>query len=216
MHFAVEGIVGAGKSTMLEVLTPELPMRAVIKKEPLDQFVTFDASDINPLAQMYLDPFRNSFVGQLHIMDVVLKQHYTMFNKTKLKKGEILITERSALSPLVFIEAYSREGCINDFERAYLLKHFTDNFIVDMKPDFIILMDTDYFQALQRMRDRKRDGESTSDSSFHQTLHEVYSTFFTEWNIPVCNVPKSVCEQSPDIVAKFVGDFIRHEAEKAV
>ena len=137
---AVEGNIGAGKSTLINNIKEwsekaNLSCRVVVIPECLDRFTTF--KEYNPLALAYSDPKENVLLTQLHIIRSINKameevvgaevDHHHPDEEDYDNKQIIIVTDRSLFSPIVFTHQHHIGGNINRFAHDYLIEETMDN-----------------------------------------------------------------------------------------
>ena len=107
IYFALEGIVGSGKMTLMEWLKGMLLEDGhtfYMIPEPVDKFkkkVTY-----NPLEECYKCPEQSAVMAQIHIMDELVKHYTEEVMKVRKMKLDLVLSERSIVSPLIFTDTY--------------------------------------------------------------------------------------------------------------
>lgn len=148
MYIAIEGLIGAGKTSVMMELKNSLSSKKFnFIFEPVTQFNNF-MNHYKPLALAY-EAAHNVPIAQAHIIDV-LQKFYDEIPEQYFSKDNVLITERTLYAPALFIEARYQNVTLNAFMRDWLLiyaqtklfprEHFR-------KPDVIIYLDTDLDQC---------------------------------------------------------------------
>lgn len=198
-YISIEGVVGVGKSTVIDLLANDFffPSHGEkILKEPLGLYQTF--KHYNPLLEMYRDPKSNAAITQFHIIDAAF-EHYSAAVRDK---APIIITERCQKSACVFIEANRRLGNLSDFAADFLL-NYSDKKTVE-NPEVCIYLKCSPTVACQRVAFRKRKEESEADNllSLQEALDDCYASnsFFKE-NMITIEVSET---DTPIVVAKKV------------
>jgi len=109
MHICIEGIIGVGKSTLVEALSKSLEGYEFLF-EDVENYQKFFSH--NPLKLSY-ESDGNITATQLHIMDACFKRYS--------KDCSNSISDRCIFSCIPFIESYARTNQISTFTKDYLL-----------------------------------------------------------------------------------------------
>ena len=149
MYQATEGTVGCGKSTTLNLLKLS-NLKAIYYDEPYQAFCCF--LFYNPLFEVCKDMQANARFAQLHILCSSCA-HYPKMND-HLK--EVLISERSMISPLVFIETLFSLGTFSSFCSNYLRCKLFLTSIMNRIPDHIIFLNLNLLYCWQQTLLRNR------------------------------------------------------------
>lgn len=158
-YISIEGVVGVGKSTVIDLLANDFfyPSHGEkILKEPLGLYQTF--KDYNPLLEMYRDPKSNAAITQFHIIDSAF-EHYCAALRDK---SPLVITERCQKSACVFIEANRRLRNLSDFAADFLLDYSDKKTVKN--PELCIFLKCSPYVACQRAALRKRKEESEAEN----------------------------------------------------
>lgn len=201
-HIAIEGIVGAGKTTLCENLLKyfnEVEKNINIITEPIDQWTGFGTNKINVLNLMYSSPEQYAYDFQ-HIAIATKFDQLQNNNQPK-------IVERSMLSQSkVFIPILQQNNYINDFQAEILQYNITTALKSNnIKPDTIIYLQISPEKALKRINNRKRPGEENISLHYLNQLHQYHEIWLqNEKNLPViiinadenfdCNKIKKILE----------------------
>ena len=103
--------MGSGKMTVLEwlkVMLLEDGYTSHMIPEPVDKFkkkVTY-----NPLEECYKCPQQSAAMAQIHIMGQSVKHYTEEVTKARKMKLDLVLSERSIVSPLIFTDTYFRQG----------------------------------------------------------------------------------------------------------
>ena len=118
IYFALEGIVGSGKTTLLEWLKMMLLKDGYtfyMVPEPVDKFkkkVTY-----NPLEECYKCPTQSAVMAQIHIMDQSVKHYTEEVTKVRKMKLDLVLSEQSIVSQLIFTDTYFRHDIFSAFTK---------------------------------------------------------------------------------------------------
>ena len=176
---AIEGLIGAGKSTLVSYLQEQLP-DALFITEPVDLFTKYKI--FNPLALMS----SNTFAAQYHIIKSLI-YHYKGYI-SKIQNHKLIITERYIDSPLVFIDALHYHDCISDFEKTLLADLFYDEKQKIIFPEIsgIFYLPVPPNICHERVKKRNRNEEENFVSvDYLQNLKKAYLKRFDICQKPV-------------------------------
>jgi deoxyadenosine/deoxycytidine kinase len=164
----LEGIIGAGKSTLAATLARELALRAF--HEPVDT---------NPyLERFYKDPKRWAFPMQIHLMhDRFAMQKEAAYSATR---GFGSILDRGMPGDRVFCKLHMLAGNIDElewktYEKAYEVMACSLN-----PPALLLFLDVEPDIALERVKTRARGAESGITLKYLQDLRKGYLDLMCE------------------------------------
>jgi deoxyadenosine/deoxycytidine kinase len=162
----VEGVIGAGKTTLVKRLTTEYDIEAVY--EPVKD---------NPfLEKYYEDPERYGFTIQMWLM--AKRNHANNAGWHLSRAGVNVAIDRGRLGDRVFAVVNNRMHNITDDEmRVY------DAFFEDMNthdPDVIVFLDIDEEEAMRRIASRGRDCEKGIDPDYLHMLRIEHQAMVDE------------------------------------
>lgn len=167
----VEGIIGAGKTTLTDRLAKALSLRPI-----------FEPVDSNPyLAKFYQDPARWAFPMQIEL----LHRRYAMqklaaYEATMAGGYNGAILDRGLPGDRVFARLHMLAGNIDKlewdtYERAY--DTMTCSLI---PPSLLIFLDVQPDVALERVRERARSAEVSIDLDYLKKLRKGYLDLMVE------------------------------------
>jgi NADH dehydrogenase (ubiquinone) 1 alpha subcomplex subunit 10 len=160
---AVEGIIGAGKSTLCALIGRDLNLLYV--PEPVDE---------NPyLARFYADPKR----WALHMQMWLVARRVKLILKAKENLGHWrgLLVDRSILGDRVFAELNHKLGNIDDDMWPIYDDFFTNMALVTPPPDVMVYLDVDIDAAMDAIASRGRDSEQTGvKREYQKRLKSAY------------------------------------------
>ena len=147
VYFALEGIIGSGKTTVIQWLEDILQKNGysyLIIPEPVEKFkkkLTYD-----PLEECYRDPEKSAALTQIHIMDESIKHYTSEVAKARAKSIDFIVSERSVCFPLFFTDAYFLDDKFSTFTKDSINMMWDgdmDEYDVNrVKPDSIIFQYT--------------------------------------------------------------------------
>ncbi len=160
-YIAIEGAIGAGKTTLASKLTVDLAARGV-----LEQF------EENPfLPDFYSDPERYAFQTQMFFLISRYKQQLEL-NQLDLFH-ERIVTDYTFQKDEIFARQTLNAA---DFA---LYQQFADNLATRLTiPDIIVYLQSDTDRLLRNIRKRGRPYESTIGADYLSRLQDAYLELF--------------------------------------
>lgn len=189
MRIAIEGLIGIGKSTILEILRDQRDLS--IRLEPIESWTL--------LSQFYASPHQEAFPFELQVLCSYCHDSF----------DSQAIMERSPDVALhVFVKMLHDDGILSHGEHRLLKEAATSMQSIKWADAFI------YLQApvdvcLQRIAWRNRGSEARSvTKDYLVKLHEAQDRFFSETTKPVLYVDLKG-DESPEYVAAKVAECVR-------
>lgn len=168
MRIAIEGNIGAGKSSVLDAVQAAFPGERVFP-EPLD-----DWGDM--LDRFYASPSEWGLAFSLQVLATFTTPY----------AAESCIVERSPLACRhVFSQLLFNDGHLTQAEWD-LFKDYFD--VLGWAPDAIVYIDTPAHVCLDRIRQRARASEENLDLQHLRRLEFQYDTLLKYSNVPVVRV----------------------------
>lgn len=168
---AVEGLIGAGKSTLIyDVLLPALSRhyRVQVIREPVDEWVQSGL-----LQRFYADKRRWGYSFQTKAFSDHIREARRIMTERALQPADqqvdLVIMERSPLSNQIFMATLFSEGSVDTLE--YALYHDWCRLCVLPFPITLYLyVRTDLDTCMQRLQVRSREGETGVDRAYQARL----------------------------------------------
>jgi deoxyadenosine/deoxycytidine kinase len=182
VKLAVEGNIGAGKSTFLDVLcdgTLELQDIIEIVPEPVDEWQkveTGEQSPVNLLDQFYKDPKRYAYAFQHYVLLTRMQKDRNARSSVK----PLQILERSIFSDrMVFVRAMHEAGFLGDLELSIYDSWFSMQIGQDraLTPDGFIYLKARPETCIKRLRNRNRSEEAGVDEAYLANLHDKHESW---------------------------------------
>ena len=157
-YFTIEGIIGSGKTTLLEwlkIMLLEDGHTFYMIPEPVDKFkkkITY-----NPLEECYREPLLSAAMAQIHMMDESVKHYTEEVGKARKMKLDLILSERSIVSPLIFTHAYFLDEVFSAFTKDSIDMMWGDETGGDadlgtLKPDAIIFLKVPASEVKSRLK----------------------------------------------------------------
>ena len=203
MVVAIEGNIGAGKSTLMNQLKSRSDVAVVM--EPVDDWCNVKGH--NMLELLYKDPKRWCFTFNSNAMLARMKMHCDLGFTQPIK-----IIERSLYATRhVFVEHSHKVGDIVDIELAMLDELFQSlRQYCDVKLDKIIYLRAEPETCLRRISKRGRKEEADLSLEFLTSLHNLYDEWLLHskiYDIPVITIDAN--QHIPDNLASICEDVCR-------
>jgi len=185
---AITGGLGAGKSTLLDTLSKSEFPNVVVKHEPVEDFNNFDDGRFQPLDLYYSDPKKYCGFSQLHIIRKLEKCFEEMMESLPLGT-EIVFTERTIFSPMMFTNAMRKCDFMSDFESVYLLNESAESIWKMINRGYPILdkifhIDAPVDQCIKNVEKRGRSRPEVDFPQMRDLLHyldEEYHNFMEKF-----------------------------------
>ncbi len=166
---AIEGNIGAGKTTLAKLLANALNARLI-----LEQFAE------NPfLHEFYKNPERWAFAVEMAFMAERYKQLHDQLDRIDLFQP-VIVSDYHPLKSKLF-------SSVNlDEKEFYLYEQFFDTLFQKIRqPDLMIFLRADIQTLLLNIENRGRWFERGITPEYLQRISDVYSLFLKTLNIPV-------------------------------
>ena len=175
IFIGIAGMIGAGKSTLAEMLGKHLEMD--VYYEPL--------ADNEYLEDFYRDTKRYAFATQIYLLNRRFQQHQEI-----IWRGRPAIQDRTIYEDSIFAKMLAGQGLMDERDyRTYetLFGHMS-NFMC--KPNVIVHLDVKPESSLERIKARGRGMEATISQDYLEALYKGYQDFIADISrvIPVINV----------------------------
>ena len=120
----------------------------------------------NPLEECYREPLTSAAMVKVHIMDESVKHYTAEVAKTRKMKLDLILSERSIVSPLIFTNAYYLDEVFSAFTKDSIDMMWGDETGGDadlgtVKPDAIIFLKVSTVEVKSRL---KKESPNSSQS----------------------------------------------------
>ena len=165
----IDGVVGAGKSTLAQKVSDKLGIP--IYEELQNQ------TTMNLLEEFYKDKKRWSFALQIHF----LNERFKMIKDIHKNGGGIL--DRSIFGDRIFASMLNEDGYMTDDEfQTYTT--LLDNMLEHVKnPKILVYIDCDLETAMERIGIRGRQMEQKVDEIYWKRLNQKYNNWYNNYDI---------------------------------
>ncbi len=164
-YIAIEGVIGAGKTTLADMLAKEIGAKTV-----------FEEFEANPfLEDFYQDPERYAFQAQMFFLLNRFQQ------QQKLIQADIF--HQKIVSDYIFekdrifatLNLNEKEMKLYDGMAKIMEKEI-------VKPDLVIYLQASTKHLMDNIRKRNRSFEKNISEDYIQGLNELYNSFFFSYN----------------------------------
>ena len=183
---AIEGNIGAGKSTVINKLIETYPNQYDGLLEDVNKWTSIQSLDnpcvtYNALQKMYEDPGKYFVLFQNLVNS---SRVLAIQEKIKDNNAKFLVCERDVYSGVNFFAPLQKQkGNVTDFECTVLHNVIDYNIRhTNTKADVLIYLKTSPEMCMDRVRKRNRNGESKVEFDFLQQLHCRHEQFFKQYS----------------------------------
>ena len=196
MSIVIDGNVGVGKSTIMELLEKEgytaFP-EPVVNNPILDKF--------------YYNRTRWSFPLQIFFLNERFKHI-----KNCMKLGEHTVQDRSIYGDVIFAKMLCDSGEMTE-EEFELYKDLLENMLHHITPPkLMVYLEVSTDEAMKRIKRRGRDYEQIVEREYWDKLNEEYRAYFEGYNISpilkinVDNLNYADNEEDKQYILKLIAD----------
>ena len=195
-YIAVEGPIGAGKTTLAQALAERTEARLVA-----------EAAEENPfLASFYLDRRKHAFQAQLFFLLSRFQQQQALFQQdlfTQSTVADYLFARDRIYASLTLSQAE-----LALYDRIYELLGART-----VKPDLVVFLQARTDVLLGRIRRRGRDFERSVDGVYLEALAKAYGDFFFHYDetpLLVVNASDVDLEGNPEDLEALLAVIRKH------
>ena len=179
MVIVIDGVVGAGKSTLAKKLSEKLNIPIYFELQ--------NQTTLNLLEEFYKDKKRWSFTLQIHF----LNERFRMIKEIHKNGGGIL--DRSIFGDRIFASMLNEDGWMTD-EEFETYSTLLENMLEHSKdPDYLIYIDCDLDTAMSRIKNRGREMEQSVDVNYWNRLNQKYTEWYQNYDL---SDKVSICAKS--------------------
>lgn len=175
MMLVTAGMIGAGKSTLTEIIAETFKTQAF-----------YEEVDNNPiLDKFYEDPEKWAFSLQIYF----LNKRFKAIKQALSDDNNVL--DRSIYEDALFTQINNEQGNISDVDMR-IYNELLDNMMEELKglpkkaPDLLIYLDADFDTILEHIKTRGREYEQCDNDpellEYYRTLWEHYSEWYENYN----------------------------------
>jgi deoxyguanosine kinase len=194
-YVAIEGNIGAGKTTLCKKLSSDFNTRLIL-----------ESFDENPfLSKFYENPERHAFSVELFFMTERYKQLQKSLYPADLLQ-QFTISDYFFIKTLLFAKQNLKEDEYDLFNNIFNI--LTTNF---PKPNLIVYLHRPIEELLKNIRTRNRSYEQQISAEYLQTIQTAYFDYFkTEQDIPILIIDVNDMDflDNPNNYKKLIGLMI--------
>ncbi len=164
-YIAIEGPIGAGKSTLAALLAERMGGRLVV--EPVEE---------NPfLASFYQDPKKHAFQTQLFFLLSRFQQQQQLFQQDLF--SQVTVSDYLFAKDRIFASLTLEANELALYERIYDLLGPRV-----VKPDLVVYLQARVDVLISRVKKRGRDFERAMDPAYLEALSKAYGDHFFHYD----------------------------------
>jgi len=160
-HIAIEGVIGAGKTTLASMLAETLGGKAVLEKFEDNPF----------LKDFYRDPERYAFQTQIFFLLTRYRQQQELFQADLFHR--FLVTDYIFEKDKIFAYLNLQDEELKLYET--LVASIERNIPT---PDLVVYLQSSVDRLMRNIRQRARPYETNMAESYIRDLNEAYNYFF--------------------------------------
>ena len=190
----IDGVIGAGKTTVISLIEKQIKKDGKLKVKAIYEPVKL-WNDTGVLQYFYKDIPKHCYEFQTYSfitrIESVIEELYNN------QDADVYILERSIWTDkYIFLELL--KDSIGELRMTMYNKWWTMwSYIMPMRVDKWVLLDTSLEESLRRINSRNRDGESTIDKEYQTNLYvkhiEFYDTLKKE-NKPIVIIDSTIMD----------------------
>ena len=192
----VEGTVGVGKSSLMEILSEEFGL--TVFPEPVVD---------NPLLPLFYDNMKQyGFALQVFF----LNNRFRMIKAGQKLEGAIM--DRSIYGDVIFAKMLHDQGNMSKAEIDCYLDLFANMMEHLPTPELVIYLRTDTESAIKKIKKRGRECEQNTDHQYWEDLNKEYDDYFSSYSISpslvidVTNMDYVNNKEDRDYIVKLIRD----------
>lgn len=195
MFVAILGLIGSGKSTLVENLANY--SKCIPFREPVES---------NPFLELYYqDPYRWSYAMQVNLLFERYKQSQEAFLRSS--RGEDTVIDSSIYSDAAFALVQKQSGYFTDKEYLSYLNMHKVIAAQTAYPDVTFFLELLPEQTLERIKKRSRECETGIPIEYLQDLYNAYKVILDKLDEHT-KIIKIDARKSANDVYKEVSDII--------
>lgn len=176
MSIVVDGIIGAGKTTVAKMVSEHLdiPMFEELKNDDLENTIEHRMLD-----KFYADQSRWSAIIQVMFLNERFRDLKTIENS-----NQFAILDRSIYGDEIFAKTINKRGNMTDDELT-IYQELLHNMLEHINPPkLLIYLDVSIDTAMERIRNRHRGTEADMiPEDYMIDLRETYEEWYNEFNL---------------------------------
>ena len=190
----IDGVIGAGKTTVISLIEKQIKKDGKLKVKAIYEPVK-EWNDTGVLQYFYKDIPKHCYEFQTY--SFITRIESVIEDLYNNQDADVYILERSIWTDkYIFLELL--KDSIGELRMTMYNKWWTMwSYIMPMRVDKWVLLDTSLEESLRRINSRNRDGESTIDKEYQTNLYvkhiEFYDTLKKE-NKPIVIIDSTIMD----------------------
>ncbi|KAH0571505.1 Deoxynucleoside kinase / Deoxynucleoside kinase family protein [Spironucleus salmonicida] len=194
LFVSICGLIGAGKSTLATALGKHL--NVPVYYEPVEENVY--------LEDFYTDMKKYGFAMQIYLFTKRFSQHQTI-----IWSGKSAVQDRSIYEDTIFAKVLMKQGNMTERDYGTYLEMFRQcsNFL--KHPNLLIYLDVSPEEAVERIKSRSRNCESSIPIEYLQELYNEYQIFIDDISkrIPVIKVKWDKFHTADEVALNILNEY---------
>ena len=184
-YIVVEGVIGAGKTSLTRMLAERLSARLLLEEVEENPF----------LKDFYTDRARYAFQTQMHFL-------FSRYQQQRELRQQDLFREKTVSDYLFQKDRIFANLNLSDKELSLYEKVVSWLELEVTRPDVVVYLQAGTDTLLERVARRGRSFERDMDRDYMQALNEAYNYFFFHYS------------EAPTLIVNTNGiDFVKHRAD---
>ena len=189
---SIDGNIGSGKSTLIQILQKELKhnKNIIFLQEPVSEWITVTDGETNILNNFYKNKTRWSYTFQnfafITRSNILIKEIRNCTTHI-FQKRKVIISERSTETDKnIFAKMLYDEGNIDNLEYK-IYNYWYNKLMINNKINNIIYLRTSPIDAYSRIKKRGRSEEKEIPIDYIQTIHNYHDKWLID-STDNCNI----------------------------
>ena len=213
-YFAIEGIPVSGKTMAMGWLGDLLETDGYkfnLVPKPVNEFKWWKTYD--PLVECYQNCNQSAAMAHMHIMNTSLRYYSQNILMARCMDSDLIVSDRSILSPPVFADVYFRHSTFSAFTKDSLCitweEQMRDQYeIQNVKPDVIIYLDTPTDLAYRRLVNDESQQHCKSKTNFLRETMLIHMDSAYEYFLQKTDIPHHTIRVTNKMTRQDVGNEV--------
>lgn len=189
MYLVVSGNIGAGKTSLAQIISKEMGFSVYFEDFHANLF----------LKNYYQDMKRWAFATQINFLALRYEQivHHILVSQIPAVLDRSIYEDRE-----VFARSLYEEGLMDDNEWAVYDKLYNLMVVHIPSPNLLVYLEKDVDELLRNIAKRGRDFERIP-REYLESLDKRYKKFYESWHFPKIKITDDIYEHKSEIIEKI-------------